>query len=262
MYNPLGSPFIVMDLTTGLPFLERGELGRTYLDAAKGIVAWDTWGEDPARAAGLTTFNVVSIVVGTKGAGGSLRGAGATLEGLGEAGAAARVGGLLVRAGTWIDDLPRAGEVVARVAAKFDIRIPNSEARVRSTGWAPGPVDISTICSPGTTSRRERPTRPPVTFSTCSGRGGLAGTAQEQANSLAHTLRELNGDAANARGAAAELRAAVDVIDSGQLAPNSRVALNASGEVDLGNGTRSTSATFPKPISCIRPATVWCTSTR
>ncbi|MQA81099.1 MAG: hypothetical protein GEV10_21885 [Streptosporangiales bacterium] len=28
------------------------------LGAVKGIVAWDTWGEDPARAAGATTFNV------------------------------------------------------------------------------------------------------------------------------------------------------------------------------------------------------------
>ena len=232
VYNPFGTPFIVMDLTTGLPFLERGELGRTYLDAAKGIVAWDTWGEDPARAAGMTTFNVVSIVVGTKGAGGSLRGAGAALEGVGEAGAAARFGGLLVRAGTRIDDLPRAGEVAARVAAKFDLRIPGFGTYADDfTGHLDNLLTRDDLPA-GLANQAARD------LLDLQRSGRLAGTAHEQANSLANALRELNGDAANARGAAAELRAAVNVIDSGQLAPNSRVAINATGEVDLGNGTR------------------------
>lgn len=56
---------------------EQGELGDTLTAAGKGLVAWDTWEDDPARAAGATTGNVLMAVLGTKGAGGAVRGAAA-----------------------------------------------------------------------------------------------------------------------------------------------------------------------------------------
>ena len=72
---------IILDQTTGLFGQERGFFGDTLLTAGKAIIAYDTWGEDPQRAAGMTVFNVVSAVVGTKGAGAGLRGAGAAAQG-------------------------------------------------------------------------------------------------------------------------------------------------------------------------------------
>jgi hypothetical protein len=57
----------------------------------KGLVAWDEWGKDPARASGAVTFNVLSFLVpGPKGAGAMLKGTAEAGElgvrGLGEAG--------------------------------------------------------------------------------------------------------------------------------------------------------------------------------
>lgn len=102
-----------------------GKLGKTLVEAGKGIIAYDQWGKGHnGRAAGMATFNVVSAVVGTKGAGGALRGAGAGLRGA-EAGAAAtRVGSAMVRGGDFVAKMPTVSELGMKVATKLDMHIP------------------------------------------------------------------------------------------------------------------------------------------
>ncbi|MGK5738715.1 hypothetical protein [Micromonospora sp. URMC 103] len=115
---------IVIDQTVGMPFMEKREAGNLLLNAGKSIIAYDTWGEDKSKAAGLATFNIVSAVVGTKGAGSGLRGAGAAVNGIRNSATAARVSAAMIRAGNWLDNLPTVGEVAINVAKKFDIKIP------------------------------------------------------------------------------------------------------------------------------------------
>ncbi|WP_164860114.1 hypothetical protein [Actinomyces wuliandei] len=66
----------------GLSF-RRGTAAETWAEVGKDLVAWDMWGQDPARAAGSVVPDVA--VVGAFGA----------------AGAAARGGGAAVRGGCW-----------------------------------------------------------------------------------------------------------------------------------------------------------------
>jgi len=47
--NPVA---MAIDQTVGMPGMEKGELGATQLAAGKALIAYDTWGEDPARASG------------------------------------------------------------------------------------------------------------------------------------------------------------------------------------------------------------------
>ncbi|CCH15526.1 YwqJ-related putative deaminase [Micromonospora lupini] len=115
---------IVIDQTVGMPFMEKREAGNLLLNAGKSIIAYDTWGEDKSKAAGLATFNIVSAVVGTKGAGSGLRGAGAAMNGIRGSATAARVSAALIRTGNWLDKLPTVGEVAINFAKKFDIKIP------------------------------------------------------------------------------------------------------------------------------------------
>ncbi|MFG3553660.1 hypothetical protein ACGGAQ_04645 [Micromonospora sp. NPDC047557] len=115
---------IVIDQTVGMPFMEKREAGNLLLNAGKSIIAYDTWGEDKSKAAGMATFNIVSAVVGTKGAGSGLRGAGAAVNGIRGSATAARIGAALVRTGNWLDKLPTVGEVAINFAKKFDIQIP------------------------------------------------------------------------------------------------------------------------------------------
>jgi hypothetical protein len=83
----------MLDQTAGIPGLRRGELGGTLLNAGKGLIAYDEWGKDPARAAGTAFFNIASAVVGTKGASAALDAAGEVAETSEVAGTAARLGG-------------------------------------------------------------------------------------------------------------------------------------------------------------------------
>ncbi|WP_328849100.1 hypothetical protein [Micromonospora zamorensis] len=115
---------IVIDQTVGMPFLEKREAGNLLLNAGKSIIAYDMWSEDKSRAGGLATFNIVSAVIGTKGAGSGVRGAGAAVNSIRGSATAARIGAGLVRAGNWLDNLPRVGEVAINFAKKFDIQIP------------------------------------------------------------------------------------------------------------------------------------------
>ncbi|WP_330464734.1 hypothetical protein [Micromonospora zamorensis] len=115
---------IVIDQTVGMPFLEKREAGNLLLNAGKSIIAYDMWSEDKSRAGGLATFNIVSAVIGTKGAGSGVRGAGAAVNSIRGSATAARIGAGLIRAGNWLDNLPTVGEVAINFAKKFDIQIP------------------------------------------------------------------------------------------------------------------------------------------
>ncbi|MDG4778146.1 YwqJ-related putative deaminase [Micromonospora sp. WMMD961] len=115
---------IVIDQTVGMPFMEKGEAGNLLLNAGKSIIAYDMWSEDKSRAGGLAAFNIVSAVVGTKGAASGLRGAGAAVNSIRGSATAARISAGLVRAGNWLDNLPTVGEVAINFAKKFDIQIP------------------------------------------------------------------------------------------------------------------------------------------
>lgn len=76
---------------TDLPGLPRGTLVTKLDDAARALLVLDEWGTDPGRAAGNTAFNLVSAIVGTKGAFAGARGVGAAVDGVEAAGLAARV---------------------------------------------------------------------------------------------------------------------------------------------------------------------------
>lgn len=66
---------LVVNSQMSLFGLEQGALQNTLVQAGKGLVAWDMWGEDPARAAGAVGFNVLATL-GTGGAGAALTGTG------------------------------------------------------------------------------------------------------------------------------------------------------------------------------------------
>ncbi|MFB4197621.1 hypothetical protein [Streptomyces carpaticus] len=66
------------------------------VETGKGLIAWDMWDEDPARAAGLTTFNVLTTLA-TFGAGAGVRAA------AGSASTATRITATAARIGTAID---------------------------------------------------------------------------------------------------------------------------------------------------------------
>ncbi|MEU3512138.1 hypothetical protein ABZ733_30495, partial [Streptomyces longwoodensis] len=68
----------------------------------KGLVAWDTWQTNPARAAGAVTFNVLTIL-GTEGTGSAASGAART-------GAAARTLSVVGKVGRAIDPMTYAGK--------------------------------------------------------------------------------------------------------------------------------------------------------
>ncbi len=122
--NPVG---IVMDQTIGYGGYAKGELGNTLLGAGKAIIAYDEWGHDKSHAAGMATFNVVSAILGTKGAGAGLRGAGAALEASRFA-TVARVGAGFTRAGEAIGALPTVRDVFGNIAARFpSLHIPHIE---------------------------------------------------------------------------------------------------------------------------------------
>ncbi|WP_254402409.1 hypothetical protein [Streptomyces sp. AC555_RSS877] len=66
-------------------------------ETGKALVAWDQWGENPARAAGLVTFNVLTTVF--------TGGAGAAAAGVTRAGAVAKVLSVAGKAGRIIDPM-------------------------------------------------------------------------------------------------------------------------------------------------------------
>ena len=104
-----------------------GALGNTLINAGKGIIAYDEWGKgDNARAAGMATFNVLSAIVGTKGAGAGIRGAGAGAQ-TSRIGAVSRAGGAMVRSGEFIGRLPTTDSLVLKVRQHLpNLRLPGN----------------------------------------------------------------------------------------------------------------------------------------
>lgn len=133
--TPLGRH---LDQTTGYPGFQRAQLGETLTNAGKGLIAYDQWGEDPARAAGTATFNIVSAVVGTKGAGSALRGTGAAVASVRTGAVATRVSSGLIRAGRFLDDLPTVTDLAARVGQRFNIQLPDIGPMPAIVGDVPG----------------------------------------------------------------------------------------------------------------------------
>ncbi|MBT2458939.1 hypothetical protein J7E98_30460, partial [Streptomyces sp. ISL-86] len=96
-------------------------------ETGKALLAWDQWSENPSRAAGAVTFNVVTTVF-TGGAGGAASGAG-------KAGAAARAISLAGKVGKAIDPmtyvfkgagagLGKIGDVMAGLKGMGNIELP------------------------------------------------------------------------------------------------------------------------------------------
>jgi len=56
--NPVA---MAVDQTVGIPGMEKGELGATQLAAGKAPIAYDTWGEDPARASGVVVGTAAKV---------------------------------------------------------------------------------------------------------------------------------------------------------------------------------------------------------
>lgn len=114
---------ITLDQSTGMPGLDPDEAGTLLLNAGKTLIAYDEWGHDNARAAGMTTFNIASAIIGTKGAATSLRTAGTathTIRGT----TAARISTSLTHAGTYLDNLPTTTQLTTRITTKLNLHIP------------------------------------------------------------------------------------------------------------------------------------------
>ncbi|ONK12164.1 hypothetical protein [Streptomyces sp. MP131-18] len=93
---------VLVSSPSGLPLLAANQLlpdnpvsdwindsVKARIEMTTGLVAWDTWSEDPARAAGATTFNLLTLV-GTAGAGTAANTAGAAARAARIAGTAGR----------------------------------------------------------------------------------------------------------------------------------------------------------------------------
>ena len=117
----------VIDQTVGLPGMERGEAGATALAAGKALIAYDMWGQDPARAAGAVTGNVIGAVIGTKGAGAAIKGSGTV----------AKVGAATSTA------FPRAAELAARFGGKVSnvkVNLATSMSKLELPRFGPQPA--------------------------------------------------------------------------------------------------------------------------
>jgi hypothetical protein len=115
----LSPGYRLIEATIGTPGPSNAELNQTLIDTGKALIAYDTWDDDPARAAGATVGNIVTAVVGTKGAG-----------------AAAKTGTVARVAGAVSSRFPRVAEVAAQISAVVpDIRLPRlgPEVQVAST---------------------------------------------------------------------------------------------------------------------------------
>ena len=116
-FTPVG----VLNQFVDLPFMPRGMAQETLLNTVGSLTAYDVWADDPARAAGLVTGNVLLAVLGPKGVGVGLRGGGA---------AAARSGvAVVARAG---EGLVRAGEALGRLPSITDV---SGRCRRACAGW-------------------------------------------------------------------------------------------------------------------------------
>ncbi|WP_214407021.1 hypothetical protein [Pseudonocardia lacus] len=129
-----------------LPGLPRGTLQDTLLNAGKALIAYDTWGEDKSKAAGMVTFNVVSAVLGTKGAGAALRGGGTAAQ-ASRFGLVAKAGGGMVRAGEFLGRMPTVGELASRITTRLPgFHVPHID--IPNVDVPPTHVDVPNVDAP------------------------------------------------------------------------------------------------------------------
>jgi Colicin D len=106
----------------GLPGVPKGALQQAQTNVAKNLVAWDDWGKgDNSRAAGEATFNIVSSVIGTKGAGAGVKGADAAADAA-RVSAASRAASIASKIGRVTDRLPTMQSVADRFGNLPDFR--------------------------------------------------------------------------------------------------------------------------------------------
>nr|MDQ3989708.1 YwqJ-related putative deaminase [Actinomycetota bacterium] len=132
-----------------------GALGDTLLNAGKGIIAYDEWGKgDNARAGGMAAFNVLSAIVGTKGAGSALRGVGAGAQ-TSRIGAISRAGGAMVRGGELIGRLPTTESLIGKVSQHLpNLRLPDNIPNVNTPHHTDTPnLDAPSVDAPRVDTR-------------------------------------------------------------------------------------------------------------
>jgi hypothetical protein len=156
------SPVGLVNAFTDLPGLPRGTLPGVLLDTGKALIAYDTWGQDPARAGGMAAANILTAVLGTKGAGAGLRGAGAAAS-TSRVGVVANAGAGLLRIGEGIGRLPSVSDIATGALARFrGLEIP--------------PIDLPSVDLPPThvdPPRVELPPAPAAGPSIADGLGGV-----------------------------------------------------------------------------------------
>ncbi|MQA81013.1 MAG: hypothetical protein GEV10_21440 [Streptosporangiales bacterium] len=89
--NMLVAPFVYASHATGTTPRWVRSAGRSALDMGKGMLAWDTWRTDPARAAGATAFNLTTFFLPGGEATGVLNATRATRVGAAETGLLGRL---------------------------------------------------------------------------------------------------------------------------------------------------------------------------
>jgi hypothetical protein len=130
----LSPAVLVVNHFTALPGLDKGEAGATLTSFAKGLVAWDRWGEDPARAFGEVAYNVLTIPLaalkvgkaGKAGRAGALAGRAADA---GEASRLARLRGTLGDLGRTVGDHWGRLPSVRELAERLDLVTPDVDLR-------------------------------------------------------------------------------------------------------------------------------------
>lgn len=106
---------------------EKGEASTLLREAGKTMIAYDEWGKgDNARAGAMAGFNIVSAVVGTKGAGAGLRSVGTGAQ-ASRVGAVSRAGGAMARGGELLHKIPDTGQLAARMSQHLpNMRLPGN----------------------------------------------------------------------------------------------------------------------------------------
>ncbi|AYD89357.1 hypothetical protein D5R93_03470 [Actinomyces lilanjuaniae] len=134
------------DQDGGLSF-QRGTAAEAWKEVGKGLVAWDMWGQDPARAAGSVVPDL-AVVVAFGAAGAAARGGGTVVRGaggLGRVSRAARAAVVAQRVADFMDPVGTAlskgaSRVAGLVATQFDFSgLGEVMDRVRGRGGSQAP---------------------------------------------------------------------------------------------------------------------------
>lgn len=117
---------LVVNEFTAIPGFEQGEMLDTLTNVGKGLIAYDMWGEDPARAAGAVTFNIVALV-GTAGVGTAATGVATTARVAG----ATRTAAVATRTAEIAASFPRVSSLTTSLRFSDDaLRISDDALRV------------------------------------------------------------------------------------------------------------------------------------